>query len=52
VEGKTLTFGRWAGLISLLISLSVLWQVRSIVLLFFMAVPQKIASSESAQHER
>jgi len=33
-----LTLGRWVGLISLLISLYVLWQVRSIVLLFFMAV--------------
>lgn len=33
-----MTLGRWVGLISLLISLYVLWQVRSIVLLFFMAV--------------
>ena len=33
-----MTLGRWVGLISLLISLYVLWQVRSILLLFFMAV--------------
>ena len=33
-----MTLGRWVGLISLLISLYVLWQVHSIVLLFFMAV--------------
>ncbi len=33
-----MTLGRWVGLISLLISLYVLWQVHSILLLFFMAV--------------
>ena len=33
-----MTLGRWVGLISLLISLYVLWQVRLIVLLFFMPV--------------
>jgi predicted PurR-regulated permease PerM len=33
-----LTLGRWVGLISLLISLYILWQVRSILLLFFMAI--------------
>ncbi|MCY7333973.1 MAG: AI-2E family transporter [Pseudanabaena sp. CAN_BIN31] len=33
-----MTLRRWVGLISLLISLYVMWQVRSIVLLFFMAV--------------
>lgn len=33
-----MTLGSWFGLISLLISLYVLWQVHSIVLLFFMAV--------------
>jgi len=33
-----LTLGRWIGLISLVISLYVLWQIRAIVLLFFMAI--------------
>jgi predicted PurR-regulated permease PerM len=33
-----LTLGRWIGLISLVILLYVLWQVRAIILLFFMAV--------------
>jgi predicted PurR-regulated permease PerM len=33
-----LTLGRWIGLISLVISLYVLWQIRAIMLLFFMAI--------------
>ncbi len=33
-----MTLGRWIGLIALVISLYALWQVRAIVLLFFMAV--------------
>lgn len=33
-----MTLGRWIGLISLVISLYVLWQIRAIVLLFFMAI--------------
>jgi len=33
-----LTLGRWIGLIAIVISLYVLWQVRAIVLLFFMAI--------------
>lgn len=33
-----MTFGRWIGLLSLVISLYVLWQIRAIVLLFFMAI--------------
>lgn len=33
-----MTLGRWIGLIALVISLYVLWQIRAIVLLFFMAI--------------
>ncbi len=33
-----MTLGRWIGLLSLVISLYVLWQIRAIVLLFFMAI--------------
>jgi len=33
-----LTLGRWIGLLSLVVSLYVLWQIRAIVLLFFMAI--------------
>lgn len=37
VKGIILTLGRWIGLLSLVVSLYVLWQIRAIVLLFFMA---------------
>jgi predicted PurR-regulated permease PerM len=37
-KGKTLTLGRWIGLIALIILLYVLWQIRAIILLFFMAI--------------
>ncbi|UBF29765.1 AI-2E family transporter (plasmid) [Kovacikia minuta CCNUW1] len=33
-----MTLGRWIGLLSLVISLYVLWQIRAVVLLFFMAI--------------
>lgn len=33
-----MTLGRWIGLLSLVISLYVLWQIRAIVMLFFMAI--------------
>ncbi|MBM0744235.1 AI-2E family transporter [Phormidium sp. CLA17] len=33
-----MTLGRWIGLLSLVISLYVLWQIRAIALLFFMAI--------------